>query len=395
MGGQSASAIGSWMQDAALPWLVLQLTHSPTQVGLLVFCRYAPFLIIGLFSGVLADRFDNRRILICSQAAQLLAASALAVLAFTVQEVWPLFVFGMVSGIGLVLDAPSRQTLTYQLVDRCDVPNAVALGSTMFSLGMFLGPAIAGVLIAAVGPAWCFVVNASSFLVLFVSLLLMRRSELFTIERRETRQGPLGAVVEGLQFAWRSRPTKLLLALVAVLSMTGFNFRALIPILSETTLHSGPQVFGLLFAAFGAGSVAGGLLAASIAQASWRTLLAGTCVFDAALVALAPVQDVVVAAVLVFAIGASFILWIATAQAILQLTSPDHLRGRLMSIFLFAWAGLAPIGALAAGWLSEVAGTEFALVASGLAGLVATTTAAILTRPLGQPLFVTPVEESA
>jgi len=163
--GQLVSVSGTWMQDTALPWLVLQLTHSPVYVGLLIFARYAPFMAFGLFSGALADRFDNRRVVIVTQASSMVVAAGLAVLAFSgVDQVWPYFVLAFLGGSALVFDAPNRHALTFQLVGRDELPNAVALNSSLFNAGRVVGPAIGGVLIAAFGVSWCFAINAVTFL---------------------------------------------------------------------------------------------------------------------------------------------------------------------------------------------------------------------------------------
>ncbi len=370
------------MQDATLPWLVLQLTGSPTQVGLLVFCRYLPFLTLGLFSGVMADRFDNRRLLIWTQAGQLVATAALAALAFSTDQAWPFFLLGAIAGAGTVLDAPSRQALTYQLVGRDDLPNAVALNSGVFNAGRVLGPAIGGVLIAVVGAGWCFTLNAASFLVFLICLVLIRVRELFPIDRGASQIGTLAAIKEGLDYAWHSQQTRLVLLIVALISLAGFNFRVLLPILAERTLQSGSTVFGLLCAAFGAGSVAGALVIATRGRASWRGIVTGALGFNAALLLLAPVHNVAVATVLLFFVGLSFSCWAANTQSVLQLLAPDRLRGRVVSLYVFALAGLAPAGALVAGWLCDVGGTELAFVVAGVTGFVTIGVAALWARRL-------------
>ena len=258
--GQIVSVSGTWMQDTALPWLVLGLTHSPLAVGLLVFARYMPFMLFGLFSGALADRFDNRRFVILTQSGSMVIAAALAVLAFSgVRQVWPFYVLAFLGGAALVFDAPNRHALTFQLVGRDELPNAVALNSSLFNAARVIGPAVGGVLIAAAGVGWCFAINAASFLAVLAGLLLMRSVDLFPLDRGETRPKTFAAIREGLDYMWRSPQVKLVLAITMVVSATGFNFRVLLPVLASKTLHSGAEVFGVLFACFGAGALLGAL----------------------------------------------------------------------------------------------------------------------------------------
>jgi MFS family permease len=363
--GQIVSVSGTWMQDTALPWLVLGLTHSPVYVGLLVFARYAPFMAFGLFSGALADRFDNRRVVIVTQASSMLVASGLAVLAFSgVDRVWPYFVLAFLGGSALVFDAPNRHALTFQLVGRKELPNAVALNSSLFNAGRVVGPAVGGVLIAAVGIGWCFAINAGTFLAVLAGLLLMRPKELFALDRGEDHAKAGAAIREGLAYMWRSPQLKLVLAITTVVSATGFNFRVLLPVLASKTLHSGAEVFGVLFACFGAGALLGALAASALSL--------GSAGFSGAMLLLAPVRSAAIAGALLVVIGFCFSTWTANSQSILQLTAPDRLRGRVMGLYLFAFAGLSPVGGLLAGWLADVGGTTLAFGIAGVAGLTVT-----------------------
>jgi MFS family permease len=390
--GQIISTTGSWMQDTALPWLILGLTGSPIYVGALVFARYAPFLVFGLFSGVAADRFDNRRVVIATQTVSMFVAAGLAVLAFAgVSETWPFFVLAFLGGAALVCDAPNRHAMTYQLVGRGELANAVALNSSLFNAGRVVGPAIGGVLIAAVGPGWCFAINAGSFLAVLAALLAMRVSELFPVERSSMEQRTGAAIREGLSYAWRTPAVLTVLVVVTVVSMTGFNFRVLLPVLASDTLHAGAAVFGVLFACFGAGALLGALGAAAMSRASWRALVLGAAGFSGAMLLLAPVGNEALAGALLVVIGFCFSTWTANSQSILQLTAPDRLRGRVLGLYLFAFAGLTPIGGLLAGWLAEVGGTELAFGVAGVCGLAATAFAAARLRTVRPPRRRAPV----
>ena len=390
--GQIVSVTGTWMQDTALPWLILGLTGSPVYVGALVGARYAPFLAFGLFSGVFADRFDNRRVVIVTQSVSMLVAGGLAVLAFAdVSQTWPYFVLAFMGGTALVFDAPNRHAMTYQLVGRDELPNAIALNSSLFNAGRVVGPAVGGLLIAAVGPGWCFAINAGSFLAVLAALLLMHVSELFPVARSSAAEPTATAVREGLRYSWRTPAVLTVLVVVTVVSMTGFNFRVLLPVLASNTLHAGAAVFGVLFACFGVGALFGALGAAVMSRASWRALILGAAGFSGAMLLLAPVRNEVVAGALLLVIGFCFSTWTANSQSILQLTAPDHLRGRVLGLYLFAFAGLTPIGGLLAGWLAEVGGTELAFAVAGVSGLTVTAFAVTRLRNVRSPRRRAPV----
>jgi MFS family permease len=374
--GQVISLVGTWMQNIALAWYVIELTHSAVAVGFLAFCRFAPFTVFGLISGVVADRFDNRRQVMVTQASSMIVAAALTVLAVSGAEiVWLAYVLAAASGTALVFDAPARHALTFQMVGRDELPNAVALNASLFNASRVVGPAAAGVIVAAFGVGICFALNTVSFLAVLTSLALMRPDELVPVDRPEQHPSWLSSIREGLSYARRSPRVRLVLLMTTVVSTVGFNFHVLVPVLSAETLDAGPRTFGILSAAFGAGALTGALLTASLGRASWKALIAGVGGFSISLLLLAPLHTVVACAVLLYAVGVCFTLWTSNSQSMLQLTVPDHLRGRVLSLWLFAFAGLAPLGGLLAGWLSEVGGTELAFAVAGATGLVMTTAA--------------------
>jgi len=384
--GQVVSLTGTWMQNVALAWYVVELTHSPVAVGVLAFCRFFPFTVFGLFAGVVADRFDNRRLMMATQAAAMAVSIALTVIALSgVEEVWLAYVLAGLGGTALVFDAPGRHALTFQLVGRDELPNAVALNSSLFNASRVIGPSIAGVVIAAVGVGACFAVNAVSFLAVLAALAAMRAEALFPIERAE-RPTVLRGVREGLAYAWGSPRLRLVLAITLVVATVGFNFHVLVPVLVDKTLDAGPSVFGLLSAAFGLGAVVGALVAAALGRASWKALIAGLTLFSSALLVLAPQTTTGAAGVLLFLIGIGFTVWMANAQSILQLAAPDYLRGRIVSLFLFCFGGFAPLGSLLAGWLSDVGGTELAFLVAGVAAAGMTLVAAAYLRRLLRPI---------
>ncbi len=385
--GQVISVTGSWMQNIGLAWLVIELTHSPVAVGGLAFARFLPFTVLGLFAGVIADRLDYRRLVIATQAASMAVSALLTVLVFGNWASLPVvYALAGLLGIALVFDAPGRHALTFQMVGRDELANAVALNASLFNASRVIGPAVAGVVIAWVGVGACFLVNTVSFLAVLASLLAMRAGDLFPVEQAAKRPEILRGTREGIVYAWRSPEVRLVLAIVTVISTVGFNFHVLLPLLASETLKTGPEVFGILSACFGAGALAGALLSAGFGRASWKLLVAGTAGFSLSMLALAPLTAVWACAVLLFAVGVSFTLWTSNANAILQLGVPDHLRGRVVGLYLFAFAGLAPIGGLLAGWLTEVGGTELAFVVGGAAGLAMAALAATRLRGLLRPV---------
>jgi MFS family permease len=367
--GQVVSVSGSWMQNIALAWLVLQLSHSPLAVGALAFCRFAPFTVFGLVAGWVSDRVETRRLLIWTQAAQLVLASALAALALTGTATLPLVLaLAALGGVALVFDAPGRQTLTFQLVGERELPNAVALNSSLFNASRIVGPALAGLVIAAFGVGACFVVNAVSFLAVLASLLLLRESELYSVTRSAPRSVVAG-VREGLAFVKQTRELVIVLGVITVLSVAGFNFHVIVPLLASDTLHLGAKAFGFLAAAFGAGALAGALAAAALGRASRRAFLAGTAGFGLTMLILAPLQTAWLCGLMLFAVGVSFTLLTANANSLVQMATPPELRGRVLGLYLFAFAGLAPIGGLLAGWLVEVGGTSLSFALAGVTAL--------------------------
>ena len=279
-----------------------------------------------------------------------------------------------------VLDAPARQALTYRMVGRRELPNAVALNSSLFNASRILGPALGGGIIAAAGVGFCFALNAASFLAVLAGLLAMREGQLFPVERTEPPT-ILRGMREGLAYARRSRRVLVTLAIVLVLSTFCFNFNVLLPVLAQQTLHGGPQIFGILSACFGAGALAGALLSAGLGRASLGTLLLGAGGFGAFELLLAPSRSTVTCALILFAIGVCFTVWTTTSNSSLQLGAPDHLRGRVVGLYYYCFNGLGPVGGLLSGWLAARGGTSLAFVASGLVGVAMTAFALRELRP--------------
>jgi MFS family permease len=368
--GQLVSLAGTWMQNVALAWLVLELSGSALAVGALAFWRFVPFTVFGLVAGVVADRVDSRRFVMATQAAAMGVSVVLAVVTLTGTATLPVvYVLAALGGIALAFDAPGRQALTYQLVGPRELPNAVALNAGLFNGSRVIGPAIAGVVIAVAGTGVCFVLNAVSFLAVLTALARLRPEELHAVER-----DPGARLVDGtrraLAFAWHDPELRLVLGVVTIVSLVGFNFHVLVPLLADAQLDVGPEGFGLLSASFGLGALAGALVTATFRGASWRLFATGGGAFGVLALALAPVTNAILAGALLLGAGVAFTLFTANANALVQLGAPDRLRGRLIGLYLFAFAGVAPVGGLFAGWLADVGGTSLAFAVAGATSLV-------------------------
>jgi MFS family permease len=367
--GQLVSLAGTWMQNVALAWLVIELSGSPLAIGALAFWRFVPFTIFGLVAGVVADRFESRRVVMTTQGAAMAISVVLAVVTLTDTATLPVvYLLAALGGVALAFDAPGRQSLTFQMVGPRELPNAVALNAGLFNGSRVIGPAIAGLVIAAVGTGLCFALNAVSFLAVLTAIALLRNEELHAVEKDHG-----ATVVDGLRrafaHAWHDPQLRRILGVVTVVSTIGFNFHVLVPLLASDTLHVGPEGFGFLSAAFGLGALAGALAAATFRHASWRLFAVGTGSFGVFALLLAPVDNAYLAGILLVGIGVSFTLFTANANALVQLASPDHLRGRLIAIYLFAFVGTAPVGGMFTGWLAELGGTPLAFSVAGVTAL--------------------------
>jgi MFS family permease len=373
------------MQNIALAWLVLELSGSPLAVGALAFWRFLPFTVFGLFAGVVADRIDSRRLVMATQAAALVVSVVLAVVTLTGTATLPMvYVLAAIGGLTLAFDAPGRQSLTYQMVGPHSLPNAVALNAGLFNGSRVIGPAIAGVVIAAFGTGICFVVNAFSFFAVLAALASLRSDELHFVERDASARFVDG-LRRALSFVRHDRQLRSVLGVVTIVSTIGFNFHVLVPLLASETLHVGPEGFGLLSASFGLGALAGALTTATFRAASWRLFATGAAGFGVLALALSPVTNAFLAGGLLFAIGVSFTLFTANANALVQLSSPDVLRGRMIALYLFAFVGIAPVGGLLTGWLADLGGTQLAFAVAGATSLVTIAVASALRRNAQTP----------
>ena len=380
--GQAVSLPGTWIQRFAQAWLVYSLTHdSAFAVGLLAFAQFLPFTLFSLLAGVVVDRFDPRRTVLATQASHMTLASIMAVTTLSgIVRPWHVYVIAFLAGLVQVLDAPARQQLTYRMVGRRELQNAVALNSSVFNASRIYGPALAGVLIAAFGAGICFAINAVSFLAVLAGLLMMRPRDFFPVEAG-TRPRMMSGVREGLSYVLHTRQVLLVLVLVLLISTFCLNFNVLLPVLAKKTLEAGPRTFGALSASFGFGALAGGLVAAAQGRARTSLMLLGAAGFGASQLLIAVDTNIAIACLLLVLAGVSFTTWSSNANSIVQLAAPDHLRGRVIGLYFFAFAGTGSLGGLIAGSLIHLGGTRLAFGVAGIVAIVSALAIGRLLRP--------------
>jgi MFS family permease len=364
------------MQRIALGWFVLQLTHSAFAVGVMALAQFLPFTLFGLFGGVITDRLDARRLVIATQAAQLAAAIVLAwiVIAHLAQP-WMLYAIAFFNGLVLVLDVPSRQQLTYRMVGREALSNAIGLNSSLFNASRIFGPAVAGMIYGFAGAGICFLVNAISFLAVLLSLFAMRTREFYVLEEFD-RPSIIRGTLEALAYVRKQPRMMLVIWMTLLFSTFSFNFNVTLPVLAYSTLHTHAAVYGIISALFGAGALVGALSAAALGRASMKVMIGGSLLFTGSELLLAPVHSTLLAGTLLFFTGAGFTAWSANANTAMQLAAPERMRGRVIGIYFYAFNGTGPAAGLLAGWLCAKGGSQLAFIVAGAVGLVGTAAAA-------------------
>lgn len=374
--GQLVSMTGTWIQNIAQAWFVLELTHSSAfAVGVLALFRFGPYALLGLLGGSLVDRLDYRLTIIATQTVMMVSAILLAILAVTgTANIVEVYGLGALTGLATVVDTPARQAFTVQMVGRDELSNAIALNSSMFNAARVLGPAIGGLLVASLGVAICFWLNAASFLAVIFALAVMRTQDFFAINRRKNVTLVRGAK-DGLAYVWKTPVARLIILLMLVVATIGMNFQVWLPILANKTVHGDASTFGWLGAAFGLGAMTGALFVANIAQPRWNFLLGSAAGMSVSQLIVAPLNNVYAVAAALFAMGLTFALYTASSNTMLQLTVPDSMRGRVMAVYGYVFFGTAPLGGLLTGWLSDIGTTALYFFISGIVCLLATAVA--------------------
>jgi MFS family permease len=365
MGGQLISLIGTWMQTVAESWLVYRLTGSAVLLGLAGFANRIPIFLLSPIGGAVADRYNRHRIVIATQAASMVLAAALAFLTLThLVRIWHLMAIAALLGVVNAFDIPARQAFVVELVAREDLQNAIALNSSMFNGARVVGPAIAGVLVAAVGEGWCFLANAVSYIAVIVGLLIMR------VPRAPAAVRPASAVahvMEGFRFVSRSRPIVALLLLLGLISLMGMPYSVLMPIIADQTFHSGARGLGILMGASGVGALLGALsLASRVGLRGYgRTIAFAAIGFGLSLMAFSMVRSLWLGVALLLPVGFAMMTQMAASNTLIQSMIPNELRGRVMAVYSMMFMGMAPIGALLAGSLAGWLGATTTVAAGG------------------------------
>ncbi|MEZ5615162.1 MAG: MFS transporter [Rhodocyclaceae bacterium] len=369
--GQGASFVGTWMQQIALAWLIYRLTGSPFMLGLATFAGNIPILFLAPFGGVWSDRLNRRRAMMLTQALSLIQAAVLAGLTFAGQiEVWHLLAAAAFLGVVNAFDTPLRQAFLLEMVgSRENLPNAIALNSLMMNGSRLIGPALAGVVLAAAGEAWCFLLNAASYLAMLAALAAMR---LDATPSPRSRQNWLAGLREALHFAWRFAPSRYLIGLVALVSFVATPYASLMPVFARDLLGGDARTLGLLVGASGAGAMAGVLYLAGRRGAAGLERLIAAAGFSAGigLILFSQSTTLWLSLALLPLVGFGIITIAASANTILQLVAPDAMRGRLVSLHIAAFLGVMPLGSLAFGLLAERFGAAATVAAGGLACLL-------------------------
>ena len=363
--GQLVSLIGTWMQTTAQLWLVYRLTGSAALLGVFGFANQIPMLVLASVGGYVGDRYSRHRGVMATQTFSMLLAFLLAGLTLTnVVHVWHLLAITLLVGIVNAFDVPIRQAFFVQMVGKEDLPNAIALNSSIFNGARVVGPAIAGFAIAWVGEGWCFFLNGLSFLAVIFALMAMK---IEPQERKDSGESPLQNLLQGFRFAMKDRPIRSTLLLISMLSVFGLQYSVFMPIFAEDVLHSGARGLGFLMSAAGVGAVLGALqFAARTAYkglAKWIAAMSVIC--SVCLLIFSQSKSFSLSIVVLFIVGFAATSQMAATNTTVQNRSPDALRGRLMAVYATMFMGVQPIGALLAGGIAKRLGAPVTLAIFG------------------------------
>ena len=381
--GQLISLIGTWMQTVAQSWLVYRLTGSGLKLGAVGFASQIPVFLFAPIGGMVADRANRQRVVIATQTASMLLAFVLAALTLTnIVQVWHIFVLAALLGVVNAFDIPGRQSFLVDMVGKEDLMNAIALNSSMFNGARVIGPAVAGVLVAKLGEGWCFFANGVSYIAVIAGLMLMNVP---APARASAKTPPLEHIIEGFRFVRHTAPIRALLLLLGVVSVTGMPYVVLMPIFAARILHRGGQEFaaligshdlgavrlGILMGATGVGALLGALtLAVRSGVKGLNRWVAVCCAgFGLSLILFASSRAFWLSVALLVPVGYFIMLQMASSNTLIQVMVPDELRGRVMAVYSMMFMGMAPVGALLGGALSDRMGAPLTVGLGGLASI--------------------------
>jgi MFS family permease len=370
-GGQGISLVGTWMQQIALGWLVYRLTDSAFLLGLVGFAGQIPTFILASFAGVLADRFNRHRIIILTQTLAMIQAAILATLTLTnTLQIWHIIVLSSFLGIINAFDMPTRQSFVVDLVEnKTDLPNAIALNSSMFNTARLVGPTVAGILISLLGEGLCFLLNAISYIAVIIALLMIH-----IVPKVETKKQEkvLKGLKEGLKYAYHFKPIKVLLLFLGLVSLTGGPYTVLMPVFARDILKGNANTLGFLFGAVGIGALIGAIYLASrkTVLGLGRWIVTSSAIFALGLILFSFSQNFIISLVLMLFTGFGMMVQMASTNTLLQTLVDDDKRGRVMSLYVMAFMGTAPLGSLIAGTLASKLGAPFTILSGGVICLI-------------------------
>ena len=371
--GQGLSLIGTWMQNLALSWLVYRLTNSVFLLGVVGFSSQIMIMLFSPLAGVIADRFNRQRVIILTQTLALLQAVVLTILVYAnLINVWEIIVLSLILGFVMSFDAPMRQSFVVEMVDdKKDLGNAIALNSTMFNGARLIGPALAGLAIAALGEGFCFLINAISYLAVIVSLLMMKLNR---APRPKRESHVLREMREGFAYAYRFPPIRYVLLLLGSISLIGMPYAVMLPVFARDILRGGPQTLGLLVGMSGIGAICGGALLATRKNVLGLTRIipAAATIFSLGLIAFSFSRVLWFSLIAVTLTGFGMMLHMASSNTLIQTVVEEDKRGRVMSIYTMAFLGMTPFGSLIVGSLASRIGVQLTLTLCGLICLLFT-----------------------
>ena len=367
-GGQLISLIGTWMQSVAQSWLVYRITHSSLLLGSVGFAGQFPVFLAAPLGGIVADRYNRQRVVIGTQVASMLLAFALALLTLTHRvTVREIFWLAALLGVVNAFDIPGRQSFLVEMVGKEDLINAIALNSSMFNGARIIGPAIAGLLVAKIGEGWCFLVNAVSYIAVILGLFMMR----VTLRNQRPQGSPIAHVMEGFRFVQKTAPIRAILLLLGLVSLVAMPYTVLMPIFADKILHGGARGLGILMGATGVGALLGALTLATrtgvYGLGRWITFSCGG--FGISLIAFAVSRNFWLSTILLVPVGFCMMLQMSSSNTLIQSMVPDHLRGRVMSVYSMMFMGMAPFGALFGGAVADRLSAPMAVSIGGVAAL--------------------------
>lgn len=364
--GQLVSLVGTWLQIVAEGWLIFQLSHSAFYVGLDAAMATIPTLFLSLFGGVIVDRFSKRKILLFTQIASMILAFILGLLTvFNVIRIWEVILLAFLLGVVNAIDSPARQAYVVELIDdKKHLSSAIALNSGMFNAARVIGPTVAGLLIAGFGTGVAFLLNGVSYIAVIVALLYINSK--YTPSQTHTH--PIDAIKEGLKYAFASPTIKIVLVLSVVMSVFGWSYGTLMPVMASTIYRIDASGLGYLYACAGIGALLGAFLISTFSQKfnHWTVIIAGNVFFSVSLLIFTFITNVYVAAFFLFLVGLGIVSQFSMMNIIIQNSIADHMRGRVMAIYTISFIGLAPLGNFEIGLVAEKLGTQLAIRANAI-----------------------------